>query len=242
MVIILLFTLIAIAVGEKHSRYFKYPDGLIPPKTFANQDFRMVNASTVTPDDLDVDLILNKYKFHPSYLGFIVKKNTNKVTHVLLKLVDEGFTAKLNAFINSPDDVFYEQRPTEGSYFLTRYFDFVEFKDSKRSGGCFLRQNMLSPSKTLKEHCESIPRCLGYVQNECLISSDNFDSPFVTSQNVYFEKKMTHDIFKWINDNTVSFSLILGASFVLISFYPKLIEKITKKRKTTTKVVGNDSF
>lgn len=229
LLVVLLVVLVGVVKSEKNSRYFTYQEGVIPAKNLNNEDFMMLNASEIIIDMLDTDSILEKYKFHSEYLGFIEKKSLGKVSHVLVKRQHKGFKGEIGTFVRSTGDIFYEQKPIDGSYFLNRYFGFNSYPTKKRIGSCLVSKSLLGSTLSMREQCELIPRCLGYIENECLYSSIKVNDEFVVSSKPYFEKKLRHDIFVWIDENTIVFSLIIGAGYIVVALYPKFISRFIKK-------------
>ncbi len=166
--------------------YFFYPDTIVPRFEQDTFSFKFVPLQpvNVVPDfpDEDVDqpaeLILNKYKFTNQYFGFIIDIVTNRITHVQILISGDGYS--VGPLVNKKETVWAEKKPifTNNIEFFTYFFGYKKYTDLIR--GDDFREYCMYDLEVSEELCSQIPRCLGIIENVCLISTDAVKEPLTT--------------------------------------------------------------
>lgn len=222
-----------------HHRYFSYPTGLTPAESTA--DFSLFNASTLIAETNKTD-VLDTYQFSKNFRGFVFDID-EKVKFILARTaVGTNFTNDWGRLGQDSDTgaTFYEQIPVsnDNQVFMYKFFDFVRYEGvTPKDYTCIATAEILSTDKTLEEHCRDIPRCMGYVEGHCLVSTFNRDSVLeADTGKVFHEKKRVHDTIKGIKDNFILFWSLYGTVVAIFVAFPSLLSKLGGHSKSKARV------
>lgn len=217
---LLLFLLIIVAncdeIDDRMSNlYFKYPDTYIPDVNYIlatpSLDVNAFNPD-VYIDDIDLDnreAILEAYKFSEHFQGFIFEGDTVKFT--IMKNNTKDFTGDFGKMIKKTGYKYYEKIPRINSKNI--YIDMgLGYAQNMREN---IREYCFYNSEPTKELCDKIPKCLGYIPGECLISYKALAEKEIENAFEYHEKINEHSIFKWVSNNLLLTAFITLATLVV---------------------------
>lgn len=228
--------------GSAEHRFYSYPKGLMPLESTI--DFSLFNSSTIIPETTKDD-VLETYQFATNFLGFVFDGN-DTVKFVLAKTATgANFTNDWGSLgeATDPEFTFFEQIPVsnDNQVFMYKFFDFVRHGDvAPKDYHCLAAKSILPTDKTLEEHCRAIPRCMGYIEDECLVSSASRKEPIKTATGkIYFEKKRVHDTIKGISDNFILFWSLYGSTVAVLVAFPTLLSKINSKKEKSNSRIRN---
>lgn len=224
---ILAFSSLLVAVhGTADHRFYTYPVGYVPSADTG--DYSLFNASTLIPE-VTKDDVLESHQFSKNFRGFVFDEHGN-VTKILAKVaLGATFTNDWGSLVPAatPETYFVEQIPVENDnrVFVFKFFDFVEHPDATPEDyKCLIG--------TDKAECKDIPRCMGYIEGECLVSSASRGEKLIAAPGkVFHEKKKVHDSIKGIVDNAVLFWSLYGTAVGVMFAFPSVLNKLTKRNE-----------
>lgn len=253
LITLIIVTCLVAANGLHTPRYYQYPTGLAP--LTSTLDFTIMNAASVIPET-NKDRVLEAYKFSETFLGFIFDSNGH-LTKVLARARGgANFTNDWGELMPAGNGTqFFEQIPVnnDNSVFMFKFFDFENFgmssanKKIPKDYKCLSLLGDLVTNKTAEEWCREIPRCMGFVEGECLVSSASRNQPLVATTNkVYHQKRRVHRHVDGIKDNIVLFLSLYGTALVALVAIPSVLEviigKVTSQGTLTTKSSVRDIY
>jgi len=211
-------------------RFYTYPTGFIPSADTG--DYSLFNASTLIPE-VNKDDVLEAYQYSTNFRGFIFDEYDN-VTKVLAKVaLGTNFTNDWGQLVRGTTEgsYFMEQVPVsnDNQIFMYKFFDFTKHVDKVPDGyKCLIGVN--------DAECTDIPRCMGYIEDECLVSSISRNNVLVVQSGaVFHEKKRVHDSIKGIKDNFILFWFLYGTAVVALFKIPTMLHKILNSGIVTEK-------
>ena len=209
----------AFAVNDE-IRFFKYPRSLIPAAS--TDDFAIVNASSIMVERTKED-VFKSFKFSTTVMGFIFDNYSGNVTKALLrKRGGTNFTNNIGELVRDNRFTFYEQIPVslDNEVFMYKFFDIEHIEG-------FIPKDYVCLTSASFTNCEDIPRCMGKVEGECLVSTVSRNQPLVASDKVYLQKRRVHRQVSAIQNNFVLFWSIYGTSMAVLILVPSVLKLVT---------------
>jgi hypothetical protein len=210
--------------------YYVYPENYIPDINHVlstpNLDVNAFGPSVYVEDvsHTDREGILERYKFSDEFQGFVFDGDTLKYT-IMTNKTGNDFTGDFGKLVKKNNWKYYEKRPKYNSKVI--YIDMglgytSEYRRKNLKDHCFYN----STTESTKTLCDQIPRCLGFIPGQCLVSfkglnneidynTDNYDYD-------YSEKINEHAIFRFIRENLILFGFgtvgVLLVEFAVFNF------------------------
>ena len=199
-----------------------------------NDDFLFLEAKKILPEDdltLSKSRILKNYEFSKTIAGFVFEND--KVIDVLIKKDTSSFKHNYGTLQYVNDNyTFYEQIDLfQTDVFLINYFGFEE-QHFPESFTCFLTKNQTGID--LEQECKKLPRCIGFIENECLVNSVDFvPGKEKHASLTFFRKLSTHNVFSEIETRWfIYLPIFVITTLINVKTFRKAILQILKiKRK-----------
>jgi hypothetical protein len=182
-------------------------------------------------------VILQEFQFSSNILGFIFENDLITFVAVRRKGRDT-FGNDVGSFFNRSNSQFFEKIPSipSNDVFIQASFGYKDMSRVQRgastAASCLINEEDLDPSISLADHCTSIPRCLGYVEDFCLVTTAVRDDPLLPSARRYFEKIKRHKVFDKLSSSGFG-TLLVPVScvilFVFLTAFPKYHSILTLK-------------
>ena len=224
-----------VALASDEDRFFKYPKHLIPAGP--TEDYNLVNAETIIVERTK-EQFFKSFKFSTTLFGFILNENTGNITKVLTRARGgSNFTGDIGPLIRVNGLTFYEQIPVllDNGLFMYKFFEMEDMGENVPKD-----YKCLAPAISVL-NCEDIPRCMGVIEGECLVSSVSRGRPLVAAPGRhYHQKRREHLHIRGIRNNFILFWSIYGASVAALIIVPKLLDLVTfrflyRKKPITSK-------
>jgi hypothetical protein len=221
--ILVLLSLFSLAFAKDEDRFFKYPKNLIPVRS--TPDYNLVNASTIIVEKTKEEVFKN-FKFSTTLYGFIFHEESGNVTKVLSRARGgSNFTGDIGELERVNGYSFYEQVPVllDNGLFMYKFFEMEDLgKNVPKDYKC-----LAATSSVIK--CEDIPRCMGEIEGECLVSSVSRNKPLISSNKKYKQKRREHKHIRGIRNNFVLFWALYGSSVAVLILVPRMLDFVTFK-------------
>lgn len=237
------------------SRYHKYPDNIKPSLLNSNGFYRLQKASSfLKPEILSLskEKLLQRYEFNDRFFGFVFVGGSLEEVLVSIGSEDDSFDFNLGELIKVSDSdgtvEFYEHVPLfkHEDVFIDKFFRF-ESNEFTKIGDCFIEKSDIGTGSGSREEletaCTEIPRCSGYVVDECLLSSTSINTEPVEQSNKVFLKDTQHKVIKFISKplgiTLVSLTCIFTVAIQLISPRLMLLKRFNKNTNGYEKIDNN---
>lgn len=229
MLILSLTLFICVPLAYASNLYYVYPDALGPDESLLNvdgSDYLVEAASKAIPADVieeyDKAGILERYKLTENFVGFIFDGGDliQKVVKPRTGASGKGNIGKLKTMANGWK--YHELRPLVSSnrIYVDKFFGFkgdsVATRGVNPEDQCMV--TLGADRANPEEYCKDIPRCLGVLKwsngsNVCLVGNAAMhEKAHAQTVYKYVEKKTRHDIFVWIEENWIVFTVLVGVA------------------------------
>jgi hypothetical protein len=190
----------------------------------------MLNASTLFRNDildLEKEALLRTLRFSYNYDAFIFNSD-NRLTHILVKKRNKNnFNKNFGNLVSIPGTQMYEKKPDNyenNTVFISKYFGFKHLNKNNEQRGinirthCFIKVDSMTilQSSNMSAFCEMIPKCLGYIEDYCLVSYTALSEPIQYNSgsiDQYYEKRRTHRVFDTM---IAEWDIVLACSVILL--------------------------
>ena len=202
------------------ARFFKYPRSIIP--IGSTDDYNLVNASSIIMERTKGE-VFKSFKFSTTLMGFIFERSTGNVTKVLMRARGgSAFKNDIGELQRDPRFDFYEQIPVtlDNQVFMYKFFEMQDM-------GYVVPKDYKCLTGVPGVKCEDLPRCMGQIRGECLVSTVSRDQPLITNTKRYHQKRLVHQQVQGIKDNFILFWSVYGTSIAVLILIPSLLKFIT---------------
>lgn len=213
MYLVLLF-LSFMGICRGYNLFFTYPDGIIP--TVPGDNLDLVDANTYLPTDMNHTLpyIIKRYNYVENIKGFIYDLTNEKVVKILIgNSMDTNDGPK--KFEKKNNLGFVERIPhgmRNGEYILK------DFKYNMINRGNEINKYCsYYDSNSNEELCNTLPRCLGFIEKVCIVSFDGLKEPMKDGKSSikYYEKIRSHRVIDSIVSNYYTFLITIFVIFII---------------------------
>lgn len=190
-------------------KYYQYPDGIIPIST-SSSHYNFLNASDFFKVGTSKAEIIERVGRSTFYHGFIFNED-GEVQKVITKKYANATDLGEMIVSRTSGEHFIERYPIneDNTLFIQFYHDYEDLGKDKIRGNCLL--SLENIRKDPKKLCDDIPRCIGFIERYCLVSSVGRLEKLriLKTGEKYFEKKRTHDILQFVSENVYIYVLLL---------------------------------